>query len=410
MRERTMALLAVWVLVLGLCGCRPSGTAEGGGSTEPELTYLDYYDLGVRYLSEGNYEEAIIAFTAAIEIDPKQAPAYVGRGDAHVLSGEMEENLAAAKVDYETAIELDETNAGAYLGLANVYIRQGDYEKALEILRQGSEKTGNGQDIENKISEILDKEGKNKYGATAFTNRSGYVAYENMPSEQQSLIEQIADAAVKNDTESLYSILRSVDLSPLKNQWGGYTYIYTMWNGHKTMIWANPNHIDEDGDETGELQITLRPENGKGIYCVVYYSFAEITEGRESWFDYYYHTTYITCECADWQWNGFLEKTEQGNSLWRSNDNSTCLSTEEVAESGRIVNSLKVGEFTQGKHEISDWEPHDDADHEVTTTTVSLYQDGILMERNGEAVESSGISVLEGFTVDSNAVLDNLYW
>lgn len=34
-------------------------------------TWQEQYDRGVRYLSKGNYEEAIIAFTAAIEIDPK---------------------------------------------------------------------------------------------------------------------------------------------------------------------------------------------------------------------------------------------------------------------------------------------------------------------------------------------------
>lgn len=48
------------------------------------LTWQEQYDLGVQYLSEGNYTETIIAFTAAIEIDPKQAPAYVGRGDARI--------------------------------------------------------------------------------------------------------------------------------------------------------------------------------------------------------------------------------------------------------------------------------------------------------------------------------------
>ena len=72
-------------------------------------------------------------------------PAYVGRGDAYVLSGETEDNLTAAKADYETAIELDETSAEAYLGLADVFIRQGDYEKAQVILKQGLEITGDGK-------------------------------------------------------------------------------------------------------------------------------------------------------------------------------------------------------------------------------------------------------------------------
>ena len=38
----------------------------------------------MRYLSEGNYEEAVIAFTAAIEIDPKRPESYIGLSDAHV--------------------------------------------------------------------------------------------------------------------------------------------------------------------------------------------------------------------------------------------------------------------------------------------------------------------------------------
>jgi len=118
------------------------------------LTWQEQYDLGVRYLEERNYEEAIIAFTAAIEIDPRQAMVYVGRGDAYIGSGETEENLAAALVDYEQAIELDETNAEAYLRLANVYIFRSDYDKAWEVLQQGLEKTGDNEQLVAKLSEI----------------------------------------------------------------------------------------------------------------------------------------------------------------------------------------------------------------------------------------------------------------
>lgn len=139
-------------LVLLLCSCgQPSTTGEEENNTP---TWQEQYDLGIRYLSEGNYEEAIIAFTAAIEIDPKQAPAYVGRGDAYVLFGETEENLTAAQADYEKAVELDEANSEAYLGLADVYIRQGEYDKALEILRNGIEKVGENQAITDKLAEV----------------------------------------------------------------------------------------------------------------------------------------------------------------------------------------------------------------------------------------------------------------
>lgn len=148
----TYVLIICLMLLLSTCTAGQPGNATEQSSQGP--TWKEQYDLGVRYLSEGNYQEAIIAFTAAIEIDPKQAPAYVGRGDAYVLSGETVENLTAAKVDYEKAIELDEALAEAYLGLADVYIRQGDYEKALEVLQQGLEQIGNDQLISGKIKEI----------------------------------------------------------------------------------------------------------------------------------------------------------------------------------------------------------------------------------------------------------------
>ena len=44
---------------------------------ESGATWQEQYDLGVKYLSEGNYEVAIVAFTAVIEIVPKRPVAYL---------------------------------------------------------------------------------------------------------------------------------------------------------------------------------------------------------------------------------------------------------------------------------------------------------------------------------------------
>ena len=68
MTRRLSALLMTVLLALSLAGC---------GGTKAAPTWQEQYDLGVRYLSEGNYEEAIIAFTAAIDIDPKRPEAYL---------------------------------------------------------------------------------------------------------------------------------------------------------------------------------------------------------------------------------------------------------------------------------------------------------------------------------------------
>lgn len=134
--KRMNKLLLVLVLLVSISAC---------GKVQP--TWQEQYDLGFRYLSEGSYEEAIIAFTAAIEIDPMEATTYISRGKAYVLSGETEENLNLAQADYEKALELDQTNVDAYLGLADVYICRGEYEEARRVLQEALERVGDNQSV-----------------------------------------------------------------------------------------------------------------------------------------------------------------------------------------------------------------------------------------------------------------------
>lgn len=77
MKQRLSGVILVLALLLSSCG--------GQGS------WQEQYDLGVRYLTEGNYEEAILAFTAAIEIDPVREESYVELANTYVLSGMYEE-------------------------------------------------------------------------------------------------------------------------------------------------------------------------------------------------------------------------------------------------------------------------------------------------------------------------------
>ena len=157
-RFRTFVTL---ILVLALlCAC---GQKAGA-------TWQEQYDLGIKYLDEGNYEEAILAFTAAIELDAKRPEGYIGRGDAYALSGDTEDNLSAARADYETALGLDETLPQAWLGLADVYIRQGDYDKALQVLKEALEKTGSDPAISDKLAELE---------SGSFTDSSGNVRRTN---------------------------------------------------------------------------------------------------------------------------------------------------------------------------------------------------------------------------------------
>lgn len=82
--KRNARLFLVLLTCLMLCAC-------GSGTN----TWQGQYDLGVRYLSDGNYEKAIIAFAAAIKIDPKNVDAYCSLADVYAAIG-----------DYESAEEL----------------------------------------------------------------------------------------------------------------------------------------------------------------------------------------------------------------------------------------------------------------------------------------------------------------
>lgn len=73
--------------ILAILICAVSLTSCGQGVEEQ---WKEQYDLGVRYLSEGNYEEAIIAFTAAVEIDPIQPEAYLMISEAYMEMDNIE--------------------------------------------------------------------------------------------------------------------------------------------------------------------------------------------------------------------------------------------------------------------------------------------------------------------------------
>ncbi len=78
MKTYIKVLAITLIMSLCLCGCGKSAK------------WQEQYDLGVRYLSEGNYEEAILSFTQAIEIDPKSAEAYLLLAEVYLEMGDLE--------------------------------------------------------------------------------------------------------------------------------------------------------------------------------------------------------------------------------------------------------------------------------------------------------------------------------
>lgn len=57
----------------------------------PEKRLLEQLDLGNKYLDNQDYEEAVIAFTKAIEIAPMSVEAYMGAAEAYIGMGNLEQ-------------------------------------------------------------------------------------------------------------------------------------------------------------------------------------------------------------------------------------------------------------------------------------------------------------------------------
>lgn len=86
-------------------------------------------ELGEKYLEEGKYEEAILAFDNVIAIDTKNVTAYEGKGASY--SGL--DNYTEAEAQLETAKSIDFTDNGKVL-MADVYVNTDRKEQGLALV------------------------------------------------------------------------------------------------------------------------------------------------------------------------------------------------------------------------------------------------------------------------------------
>lgn len=95
-------------------------------------------DLGNKYVSELDYENAIIAYEEALEIDPYCLEAYLGLADAYMALGQQDKAIEIM----EKAKEMLPQELEVYTQLAEFYLANGNTESYIKILKEGYENTG----------------------------------------------------------------------------------------------------------------------------------------------------------------------------------------------------------------------------------------------------------------------------
>ena len=244
--------------------------------------WQEQYDLGMRYLTESNYEEAILAFTAAIEIDPNQPDAYVY--------------------------------------LIQTYLATGDVEKAEATRLQGYEATGNirlGQSVSSGWIIYDDN--------IPFEQRITYRLFDALSAEQQKAIQALLAAIQTEERETVRELLLTSGLSPqLCTTLDGYKINVSIMqretlgeDAYQTFIEQYYRQIGSDIDTNVVdmnikllAQADIRPENGIGyLYTYSEGGVMEIIPLEDTLSLYTAGESLRTAECDHWQYNGIWKIT-----------------------------------------------------------------------------------------------------
>ncbi len=148
------SIAAVLVLVIGACFIFNSGI----------LNPLEHnLNLGYKYLEEGKYEEAILAFNKVLEIDDNNAEAVIGIADAYIGMDKVD-----VAIEYiNNHLRSHPIKTELYDKLVDIYITNGDYQGAREIISRAAE-NGYEFDVESLDGDVKEKVVNGKYIPTGY--------------------------------------------------------------------------------------------------------------------------------------------------------------------------------------------------------------------------------------------------
>ncbi|WP_105305018.1 tetratricopeptide repeat protein [Anaerolactibacter massiliensis] len=116
--KKILECLLAGMMVLSLAGCGKS--------------YASLYEKALKSINAGNYEEAVTYLKEAIEIDPKQAEAYLTLADAYTDQGSTDDAIIVLTSLSEA---VPENTSGLYK-LSHIYADTDDYENAVQTMEK----------------------------------------------------------------------------------------------------------------------------------------------------------------------------------------------------------------------------------------------------------------------------------
>lgn len=136
---------------------------------------MNYNEQGIKALQEKRYEDAVKAFTEAIEENPNDPVGYVNFGNVLAAMNDIER----AERFFQKAITLDEKAATAYYGLANLYYNSERYVEAAKLYQKSIDYGIEGADAFYMLGKSFEKEEKEKL-ALPYMQRAAELAPEDV--------------------------------------------------------------------------------------------------------------------------------------------------------------------------------------------------------------------------------------
>lgn len=126
---RLYALLLITGLIICLTACGPKAIpySQSSEAPEPNAVAVAHYNWGIAYADEGNFRQAVMELSLAIQSEPGWVMPLFTLGVVYGNQGELDRAIQA----WERATQLDADFAKAHYNLAVAYSYKA--EKALSI-------------------------------------------------------------------------------------------------------------------------------------------------------------------------------------------------------------------------------------------------------------------------------------
>jgi tetratricopeptide (TPR) repeat protein len=127
LRTRLRTLIPVLLLAWALAGC---GVVEPGSEATAKGADIasEHFQRGNEFVGNGQFEEAIAEYVAALEAKPDHISAMTNLGVAYYNTGQFEEAIS----QYQEALEIAPDDAAIHSNLAATYVQVGDLVTALQ--------------------------------------------------------------------------------------------------------------------------------------------------------------------------------------------------------------------------------------------------------------------------------------